>query len=54
VICTDGELRVGPAGAEETLRAGDALHFRADVAHTYESRSGAVVVCVLSTAAVPT
>jgi uncharacterized cupin superfamily protein len=53
VICLHGELRAGPAGAEETLRAGDALRFRADVAHTYESRSGALMLCVLSTPAVP-
>jgi transcriptional regulator with XRE-family HTH domain len=52
VICLDGELTLGPDGHEETLGAGDALHFAADVPHSYRSEDGCVALCSFSYPAV--
>ncbi len=48
VICLDGTLTVGPKGDEQDLERGDALHFAADVPHTYRSRSGGLALCMFS------
>jgi XRE family transcriptional regulator, regulator of sulfur utilization len=45
VICLDGALTVGPEGHEEHLDEGDALHFAADVAHSYRSDDGCMALC---------
>jgi XRE family transcriptional regulator, regulator of sulfur utilization len=48
VICSDGALTVGPEANEQRLESGDALHFAADVPHTYSSRDGASALCIFS------
>jgi transcriptional regulator with XRE-family HTH domain len=45
MICLSGALAVGPDGHEEHLDEGDALHFAADVPHTYRSEEGALALC---------
>jgi XRE family transcriptional regulator, regulator of sulfur utilization len=45
VICLDGKLTLGPDGHEQTLDEGDALHFAADVPHSYHSDEGCVALC---------
>jgi transcriptional regulator with XRE-family HTH domain len=45
VICLHGTLTLGPDGREERLDEGDALHFAADVPHSYRSDDGAVALC---------
>lgn len=52
VICMQGEVTVGPDGHEETLTEGDALHFAADVPHSYHSQAGAIALCCFSYPAV--
>lgn len=52
VICLDGTLAVGPEGHEEHLGEGDALHFAADIAHSYRSDDGCVALCAFSYPAV--
>jgi XRE family transcriptional regulator, regulator of sulfur utilization len=48
VICLDGTLTVGPRGDEHQLERGDALHFAADLPHTYGSRNGSLALCIFS------
>jgi quercetin dioxygenase-like cupin family protein len=48
VFCVSGRIEVGPDGAEERLRAGDALWFPADLRHRYRSASGARCLLTLS------
>jgi transcriptional regulator with XRE-family HTH domain len=45
VICLQGTLTVGPEGHEEHLDEGDALHFAADVPHSYRSEGGCLALC---------
>jgi transcriptional regulator with XRE-family HTH domain len=45
VICLQGALIVGPEGHEERLNEGDALHFAADVPHSYQSEDGCLALC---------
>jgi transcriptional regulator with XRE-family HTH domain len=45
VICLTGALVVGPEAHEEHLGEGDALHFAADVAHSYRSDDGCLALC---------
>jgi transcriptional regulator with XRE-family HTH domain len=45
VICVHGALVVGPEGREEHLAEGDALHFAADVPHSYRSKDGCLALC---------
>jgi transcriptional regulator with XRE-family HTH domain len=52
VICLTGTVTLGPDGHEETLAEGDALHFAADVPHTYRSDDGCVALCSFSYPAV--
>ena len=52
VICLNGRLTVGPHGHEESLDEGDALHFAADVPHSYRSDEGCVALCSFSYPAV--
>ena len=52
VICLDGTLTLGAEGQEEHLSEGDALHFAADVAHSYRSDDGCVALCVFTYPAV--
>ena len=52
VVCLDGVVTLGPEGHEERLSAGDALHFAADVPHTYRSDDGALALCAFSYPAV--
>ena len=52
VICLDGTLTLGPDGHEESLGEGDALHFAADVPHSYRSDDGCVALCSFSYPAV--
>lgn len=52
VICLSGTLVVGPEGQEERLGEGDALHFVADVPHSYSSDDGCVALCSFSYPAV--
>ena len=52
VICLDGTLTLGPEGHEEHLSEGDALHFAADIAHSYRSDDGCVALCAFSYPAV--
>ena len=52
VICLDGKLTLGPAGREESLDEGDALHFAADIPHSYRSDDGCVALCSFSYPAV--
>jgi XRE family transcriptional regulator, regulator of sulfur utilization len=48
VICVDGTLTVGPKGDEQRLEVGDAVHFVADIPHSYRSRSGGLALCIFS------
>jgi transcriptional regulator with XRE-family HTH domain len=48
VICLDGTLTVGPQGDEQQLDRGDALHFAADLPHTYRSRNGCRALCIFT------
>jgi len=52
VICLDGTLTVGPKGDEQRLDSGDALHFAADLPHTYRSRNGCLALCIFSSPAI--
>jgi XRE family transcriptional regulator, regulator of sulfur utilization len=52
VICLKGALTLGPEGHEERLGEGDALHFAADVPHSYRSDDGCVALCCFSYPAV--
>jgi len=52
VICLHGTLTVGPAGHEERLAESDALHFAADIAHSYRSDDGCLALCAFSYPAV--
>jgi transcriptional regulator with XRE-family HTH domain len=52
VICLKGTVTLGPDGHEETLTEGDALHFAADVPHSYRSDDGCVALCSFSYPAV--
>jgi transcriptional regulator with XRE-family HTH domain len=52
VICLDGELTVGPDGHEARLGEGDAVHFVADVPHSYRSEAGCLALCSFSYPAV--
>jgi transcriptional regulator with XRE-family HTH domain len=52
VICLKGELTLGPDGHEESLGEGDALHFAADVPHSYHSEGGGIALCCFSYPAV--
>jgi XRE family transcriptional regulator, regulator of sulfur utilization len=52
VLCLEGTLTLGPEGDEHRLRKGDALHFAADVPHTYRSRDGCLALCIFSYPAV--
>ena len=52
VICVQGTLTLGPDGHEEQLDEGDALHFAADVPHSYRSDAGATALCAFSYPAV--
>jgi XRE family transcriptional regulator, regulator of sulfur utilization len=52
VICPNGTLTLGPEGSEQHLRAGDGLHFAADVPHSYRSDDGCLALCSLSYPAV--
>jgi transcriptional regulator with XRE-family HTH domain len=52
VICLDGTLTLGPEGHEESLDKGDALHFAADVPHSYHSNDGCMALCSFSYPAV--
>jgi XRE family transcriptional regulator, regulator of sulfur utilization len=52
VICLGGTLTVGPEADEQRLASGDALHFAADVRHTYRSRDGASALCIFTYPAV--
>jgi transcriptional regulator with XRE-family HTH domain len=45
VVCTRGRLRVGPAGDEIELGAGDAIWFAADVPHGYAGVRDARALC---------
>jgi XRE family transcriptional regulator, regulator of sulfur utilization len=45
VLCLQGALTVGPEGHEERLNEGDALHFTADVPHSYRSDDGCLALC---------
>ncbi len=45
IVCTRGRLRVGPAGEEVDLDAGDAVWFVADVAHGYAGVRDAQALC---------
>ncbi len=45
VICLHGALTAGPAGHEERLDEGDAVHFAADVPHSYRSDDGCLALC---------
>ncbi len=48
LFCIRGRIEVGPRGAQETLRAGDALWFPADLPHRYRSPHGARCLLTLS------
>jgi XRE family transcriptional regulator, regulator of sulfur utilization len=52
VICLEGTLAVGPKGEDQRLDGGDALHFAADVPHTYRSNEGCLALCIFSYPAV--
>jgi transcriptional regulator with XRE-family HTH domain len=52
VICLSGSLTVGPEAREERLGEGDALHFVADVPHSYLSADGCLALCSFSYPAV--
>jgi transcriptional regulator with XRE-family HTH domain len=52
VICLDGALTLGPEGHEAHLSKGDALHFAADIPHSYRSDDGCVALCAFSYPAV--
>ena len=52
VICLNGTLTLGPEGSEQPLGEGDALHFAADVPHSYRSDHGCLALCSLSYPAV--
>jgi quercetin dioxygenase-like cupin family protein len=54
VISLDGTLTVGPEGDEQRLDSGDALHFAADVPHTYRSREGCLALCIFTYPAIRT
>jgi transcriptional regulator with XRE-family HTH domain len=45
VLCLRGKLSVGPEAHEERLEEGDALHFAADVPHSYQSDDGCLALC---------
>jgi transcriptional regulator with XRE-family HTH domain len=45
VVCTRGRMRVGPAGEQAELDAGDAIWFAADVAHGYAGVRDARALC---------
>lgn len=48
VFCVSGRIEVGPRGAEEDLRSGDALWFPGDLPHRYRSARGARCLLTLS------
>ena len=52
VICLSGTLTLGPEGSEQQLGERDALHFAADVPHSYRSDDGCLALCSLSYPAV--
>ena len=45
VVCTRGRMRVGPAGEQAELEAGDAVWFAADVVHRYAGLRDARALC---------
>jgi transcriptional regulator with XRE-family HTH domain len=45
VVCTRGRMRVGPAGDQAELEAGDAVWFAADVAHGYAGLRDSRALC---------
>jgi XRE family transcriptional regulator, regulator of sulfur utilization len=45
IVCTRGRMRVGPAGEEVELDAGDAVWFAADVAHGYAGLDDTQALC---------
>jgi transcriptional regulator with XRE-family HTH domain len=45
VVCTRGRMRVGPAGEQAELEAGDAVWFAADVAHGYAGLRDSRALC---------
>lgn len=45
VVCTRGRMRVGPAGEQAELGAGDAVWFAADVAHRYAGLRDSRALC---------
>ena len=47
IHCIEGSLRVGPAGHEVTLGAGDTVRFPADSAHRYHTPTGARALLVM-------
>ena len=52
VLCLEGALTLGPGGHEQRLRKGDALHFAADIPHSYRSEDGCTALCIFSYPAV--
>ncbi len=48
LFCIHGQIEVGPRGAEEALRAADALWFPGDLPHRYRSAKGARCLLTLS------
>jgi quercetin dioxygenase-like cupin family protein len=48
LFCARGRIEVGPRGAVEELRAGDALWFPGDLPHRYRSSKGAQCLLTLS------
>ena len=45
IVCVRGRMRVGPAGEEAELDAGDAVWFAGDVAHSYAALTDARALC---------
>lgn len=48
LYCIGGEIEAGPLGAEQGLRAGDALWFPGDLPHRYRSADGSHCLLTLS------
>jgi transcriptional regulator with XRE-family HTH domain len=45
ILCLSGSLIVGPDGAEQSLRPGDAIWFAADTPHAYRAETDVSALC---------
>ncbi|QBD79065.1 XRE family transcriptional regulator [Ktedonosporobacter rubrisoli] len=47
VVCSEGDLRLGPEGQEVLLQPGDAVRFPGDLPHSYSSNTGACSTLIM-------